>query len=40
MVVREVMRLYPSAYAIGRQAIAPCDVGGYRVPAGGTVLMS
>jgi cytochrome P450 len=39
-VVREVMRLYPSAYAIGRQAIAACDVGGYPVPAGGTVLMS
>jgi cytochrome P450 len=40
MVVREVMRLYPSAYAIGRQAIAPCDVDGYHVPAGGKVLMS
>jgi cytochrome P450 len=39
-VAREVMRLYPSAYAIGRQAIAPCEVGGYPVPAGGTVLMS
>ncbi len=39
-VVREVMRLYPSAYAIGRQAIAPCEVGGYPLPAGGTVIMS
>ena len=40
MVVQEVMRLYPPAYAIGRQAIEPCTIGGYTVPAGGTVLMS
>ncbi len=40
MVIREVMRLYPSAYTIGRQAIDPCELDGYRVPAGGTVLMS
>jgi cytochrome P450 len=39
-VVQEVMRLYPPAYAIGRQAIQPCTLGGYTVPAGGTVLMS
>jgi cytochrome P450 len=39
-VVHEVMRLYPSAYIIGRQAIGACNVGGYRIPAGGTVLMS
>lgn len=40
MVVHEVLRLYPSAYVIGRQAIAACDLGGYRVPAGATLLMS
>jgi cytochrome P450 len=40
MVIREIMRLYPSAYVVGRQAIAPCELGGYRVPAGGTILMS
>jgi cytochrome P450 len=39
-VVHEVMRLYPSAYVIGREAVAPCELGGYTVPAGGTVLMS
>lgn len=39
-VVQEVLRLYPPAYAIGRQAIRPCTIGGYAVPAGGTVLMS
>ncbi len=40
MVVQEVMRLYPPAYAIGRQAIRACTIGGYAVPAGGTILMS
>jgi cytochrome P450 len=40
MVVHEVMRLYPPAYAIGRQAIHSCSLGDYTVPAGGTVLMS
>jgi cytochrome P450 len=40
MVVQEVLRLYPPAYAIGRQAISPCTIGGYSVPAGATVLMS
>jgi cytochrome P450 len=39
-VVHEIMRLYPPAYIIGRQAIAPFDVGGYQLPAGATVLMS
>jgi cytochrome P450 len=38
MVVQEGMRLYPPAYAVGRQAVEACDVGGYRVPAGGTIL--
>ncbi len=40
MTVQEIMRLYPPAYAIGRQAIRPCTLGGYPVPAGGTILMS
>jgi cytochrome P450 len=38
-VVQEGMRLYPPAYAIGRQSVEPCEVGGYTIPAGGTVLM-
>jgi cytochrome P450 len=33
------MRLYPAAYMMGRQAVAPCELGGYRLPAGATVLM-
>jgi cytochrome P450 len=40
MVIREVLRLYPSAYVVGREPIAPCELGGYRVPAGTTILMS
>lgn len=33
-VVRESMRLFPPAWALGREAIAPCTIGGYHVPAG------
>jgi cytochrome P450 len=40
MVIREIMRLYPSAYVIGRQPITTCELGGYTVPAGATILMS
>lgn len=39
-VIHEIMRLYPPAHALGRQAIETCSVGGYAVPAGGTILMS
>jgi cytochrome P450 len=38
-VVRESMRLYPPAYAIGREALTACELGGYHVPAGQTILM-
>jgi cytochrome P450 len=38
-VVLETMRLFPPAYAIGRQAIAACSLGGYRVKAGTNVFM-
>ncbi|HTU18203.1 MAG TPA: cytochrome P450 [Gemmataceae bacterium] len=40
MVVHEIMRVYPPAYAVGRQAIDACTIGGYPVPAGATILMS
>jgi len=39
-VVKESMRLFPPAYAFGREAIADCEIGGYAVPAGTTVFMS
>jgi cytochrome P450 len=40
MVVQEVMRLYPPAYALGRQAIHACTIGGYPISANSTILMS
>jgi cytochrome P450 len=39
-VIQEVMRLYPPVYAIGREAMRDCEIGGYHVPAGTTLLMS
>ncbi|HSP14407.1 MAG TPA: cytochrome P450 [Thermoanaerobaculia bacterium] len=38
-VVLESMRLYPPAYAFGREAIHDCEIGGYHIPAGSTVFM-
>ena len=32
-IARESMRLYPPAYAVGREAIEACRIGGYQVPA-------
>jgi cytochrome P450 len=39
-VILESMRLYPPAYTIGREAIEACEIGGYPVRAGMTLLMS
>lgn len=39
-VVTEAMRLYPPAWGFGREALADCEIGGYAVPAGTTVIMS
>ena len=39
-VFAESMRLYPPAWAVGRQAIRECKIGEYTIPAGSTVLMS
>ena len=33
-VVKESMRLFPPAYAVGREAVRDCEIGGYRVPRG------
>ncbi|MBX3191070.1 MAG: cytochrome P450 [Labilithrix sp.] len=33
-VVRESMRLYPPAWALGRETLEPCTIGGYHVPKG------
>ena len=40
MVVAEVMRLYPPAWAVGRLAVAEHELGGYRIPAGSLILLS
>lgn len=40
VVVNEVLRLYPPAYLLARTSIAPCNIGGYDIPVGTTVLTS
>ncbi|MCA1646544.1 MAG: cytochrome P450 [Chloroflexi bacterium] len=40
MVVDEVLRLYPPAWGIAREAVEDCEIGGYRIPKGSIVLMS
>ena len=39
-VLEESIRLYPPAWVMGREAIGECEVGGYRMPAGTTALVS
>ena len=39
-VVKEAMRLYPPVWALVRNPVKDCEIGGYRVPAGATILMS
>jgi cytochrome P450 len=34
MIAKEAMRLYPPAYAVGREAMEDTEIGGYRVPRG------
>ena len=36
----EAMRLYPPAYALGREAIRDCTIAGYEVPAGTSIFIS
>jgi cytochrome P450 len=38
MVVLESMRLYPPAYAVGRETVEGFELGGYRLPAGTALL--
>ena len=39
-VIKEAMRLYPPSWAIVRNALKDCEIGGYQVPAGATIVMS
>jgi cytochrome P450 len=34
------MRLFPPAYAFGRESLEECSIGGYLIPAGTTIFMS
>jgi cytochrome P450 len=39
MVLKEAMRLYPAVWGLGRRAIAECELGGFRIPAGANIFM-
>jgi cytochrome P450 len=39
-VVKESMRIYPPAWAVGREALEDCEIGGHALPKGAQVLMS
>lgn len=39
-VIRETLRLYPPAYAIGREVVEPFELGGYVLPRGAQILVS
>jgi cytochrome P450 len=39
-VVMESMRIYPPAWAIGRESTGPLELGGYAFPAGTTIFIS
>ena len=39
-VMNESLRLYPPAYILARTAIEPCQIGGYDMPVGATILIS
>ncbi|HJX91368.1 MAG TPA: cytochrome P450 [Pyrinomonadaceae bacterium] len=38
MIAKETMRLYPPAYAVGREALEETEIGGFRVPKGSQVF--
>ena len=39
-VLKESMRLYPPAWAVGREALEDCEIGGYHVPEGTQMFIS
>lgn len=40
MVLAESMRLYPPAWALGRESTGPCSIAGYAIPAEAVILLS
>ncbi len=39
-VMNEVLRLYPPAYILARETMEPCEIGGYDMHVGSTVIIS
>jgi len=39
-VIKEAIRLYPPIWAMVRNPVKDCEIGGYRVPAGSAIIMS
>ena len=39
MAIKEAMRLYPPAFALGRRSESQTEIGGYVIPAGSDVLV-
>lgn len=39
-VMNEVLRLYPPAYIMAREAVEPCEIGGYELRPGSTIIFS
>ena len=39
-VMNEVLRLYPPAYILARETMEPCEIGGYEIHKGSTVVIS
>jgi len=39
-IVQETLRLYPPVWMTGRQSLCPCEIGGFRVPAGALIMTS
>ena len=39
-IIQETLRLYPPVWMTGRQALRPCEIGGFRVPVGAFLMTS
>ena len=39
-VIKESLRLYPPAWAVGREALEDCEIGGYHIPAKSQLFIS
>jgi cytochrome P450 len=39
-VMNEVLRLYPPAYILAREVVSPCEIAGYKMRVGSTVVVS